>query len=737
MKFFIINILLIISIIDIFSQNSDTSKILNQVEIRAIKSNDFGRKNLNGVENGAIYEGKKTELIQLSKLTVNLATNNARQVFAKIPGLNIWESDGAGLQLGIGARGLSPNRTANFNTRQNGYDIAADPLGYPESYYTPPMEALDRIEVIRGAASLQYGTQFGGMLNFVFLQPDTSQRWNVHTRQTAGSFGFFGSYNRLKFASKDKRTAGVFIYQHRQGNGWRPNSKFGLDMAYLDLHRHVTERLEIGFEYTILKYLAQQAGGLTDAQFRQNPRQSLRARNWFSILWNLPSLSLDYNFDNGATWKTRLFGLSSNRQALGNLERINVVDFGGKRNLIRGDFKNYGAETRFLQHFFTKKDLKNTLLVGARWFEGNTRAQQGLGADGGDANFRFLRQDERLEDSDFDFHNQNFAAFSEYIFRLSPKLSLTPGIRFEYIKTASSGYYRQTTKDLAGNVVSDKIFDNNDTERTRRLLLMGIGLSWKPTYFMEMYANVSQNYRAINFTDLRINNPSLAVNPNIKDERGFTADWGIRGDWRNRINYDISAFGILYRDRIGQVLKADRPPLFLDYRYRTNIADAYYTGIEAYIEMDIYNLNKMYKSPHRLLWFVNGTILKARYFNTDDLSIKGKKVEMAPPYSLRSGLTYGYKNLLKASLSAHFVGEHFTDATNARQATGAVNGIVPSYTVADFSVSYNFFRTYTIEFSCNNIFNQMYFTRRAEAYPGPGIIPSDGRAFFVGLDIKF
>ena len=145
---------------------------LQRVEIKA-KAMATGR--LRAVEGLAIYEGKKTELIQVDGLTANLATNNARQVFAKVAGLNIWESDGAGLQLGVGGRGLSPNRTSNFNTRQNGYDMSADALGYPESYYTPPVEALERIEVVRGAASLQYGTQFGGLLNFVIRQPGRSE----------------------------------------------------------------------------------------------------------------------------------------------------------------------------------------------------------------------------------------------------------------------------------------------------------------------------------------------------------------------------------------------------------------------------------------------------------------------------------------------------------------------------------------------------------------------------------
>ncbi|MDF9797787.1 hypothetical protein OKW21_003050 [Catalinimonas alkaloidigena] len=141
---------------------------LDEVETSGKREEAFSISRLNSVEGTLIYEAKKNEVIRLEKLNANLATNNARQVFANVPGLNVWESDAAGLQLGIGGRGLNPNRTSNFNTRQNGYDIAADPLGYPESYYTPPMESLEKIEVVRGAASLQYGTQFGGMINFLF-----------------------------------------------------------------------------------------------------------------------------------------------------------------------------------------------------------------------------------------------------------------------------------------------------------------------------------------------------------------------------------------------------------------------------------------------------------------------------------------------------------------------------------------------------------------------------------------
>jgi Fe(3+) dicitrate transport protein len=72
-------------------------------------------------------------------------------------------SDG-GLQLSIGGRGLDPNRTSNFNTRQNGYDISADVLGYPELLCNT-YRSFGRSNY-SWCSLLQYGTQFGGLVNF-------------------------------------------------------------------------------------------------------------------------------------------------------------------------------------------------------------------------------------------------------------------------------------------------------------------------------------------------------------------------------------------------------------------------------------------------------------------------------------------------------------------------------------------------------------------------------------------
>src|ERR1700709_2461893 len=112
-------------------------KTLDSVKVRTSVP-AFGVTRLKDVDGAGIYAGKKSEVIVLKDITANTATNNSRQIYSKVARLNISENDGgAGIQLAIGGRGLDPNRTSNFNTRQNGDDISADALGYPQSYHTP------------------------------------------------------------------------------------------------------------------------------------------------------------------------------------------------------------------------------------------------------------------------------------------------------------------------------------------------------------------------------------------------------------------------------------------------------------------------------------------------------------------------------------------------------------------------------------------------------------------------
>src|SRR5690554_3405798 len=517
---------------------------LEMVEITVEENAGFGMTRMSSVYGNGIYAGKKNEVLLPAEIDANKATNSARQVYARIPGLNIWESDGAGIQLGIGVRGLSPNRTANINVRQNGYDINADALGYPESYYTPPLEAVERIEFVRGAASLQYGTQFGGMLNFVMNKGTSKKPLEITSRQTVGSNGLFSSFNSLG-GTKGKHSYYGF-YQYKRGDGWRDNSGFDVHTAYAAYTYSINDDWLITGDVTHMDYLAQQGGGLTDAQFDQNPRQATRNRNWFKVNWNIASINLDGKISNKSSINFRGFGLLANRQALGYLGSANRIDDETKnRDLIYGDFRNFGGELRFI-HRYDIAGRRNILLVGGRAYRGNTLSKQGSASAGFDAGFGFVNNE--ADKSDYNFDNINYALFAEQIIYFSERITLTPGIRYEYIDTKADGNYFTYLQ----NTVGDTLEVNEYTEtrkRDRGIVIGGVGLSYKRTDNLEYYGNISQNYRAINFSDIQIQNPSLRIDPNIQDERGFNADLGVRGG-NERFRYDVSVYYLAYKNRI-------------------------------------------------------------------------------------------------------------------------------------------------------------------------------------------
>lgn len=707
---------------------------LEEVTVEGSSQETFGIRRLRSVEGVTINDAKKNEVVVVDDITANLAADNSRQVFSKVPGLNIWQSDAAGVQLGIGGRGLSPNRSSNFNTRQNGYDIAADALGYPESYYTPPTRALKRIEIIRGAASLQYGTQFGGLLNFVFKDGPQNDPFRFTANQSVGSYGLFNSFSSAGGSAGHANYYG--FYQYKTSNGWRPNSQLDQHTTYLSFEYDVTPKLTINPEFTYMYYLAQQPGGLTDAEFEQDPSQSKRERNWFQVNWNLLAVKADYNFSPRTRLNTRFFGLKAGRDAVGNLGRIDRIDFGGERDLLKDDFRNWGNETRLIYRYPLLDNI-SVLLVGTRFYDGFTHRRQGDGTAGSDADFNYLNPG-NLEGSDFDLPSKNASVFVENIFNVTPKFSITPGLRFEYIRTEADGYYRNIVKDLAGNILVDERIEEQ-RERERSFVFFGVGASYKSSSSFELYANFSQNYRAINFNDIRVNLGSLEVDPNIKDERGFNVDLGIRGSRGNLFNYDVSLFHLSYQDRIGTVLKTEPNPKFNNlvdrtFRFRTNVADARIYGLETFAEVDLYNLLMGESKSTRLALFSNLSLITSEYAESQISGIEGNEVELVPKINFKTGFTFS-KNNFEASYQFSYVSEQFSDASNARRTPSAIEGIIPAYHVMDLSAEYGIGH-FNFEAGVNNLTDHKYFTRRATGYPGPGIIPAKARSFYLTVGVQ-
>ena len=708
------------------------SEELKEVEIIARKSKVFELSRLKDVEETTIYAGKKTEVIQVESSMANLATNNARQLYSQVAGLNIYQNDDAGLQLNIGGRGLDPNRTSNFNTRQNGYDISADVLGYPESYYSPPAEGLSEIQIVRGAASLQYGTQFGGLINFKMKAPNSLKPIEVITRNTGGSFGLYTNFTSLSGTS-EKWSYYTFV-NYKRGDGFRSNSGFESINVFGHIGYQLSLDTKITAEVTYLNYLAQQAGGLTDDMFEEDPYQSNRSRNWFEVDWFLYNIKLAHNFSDKTTFTFNFFGLNAQRNALGfRSNRVDQVDPGTERDLIKGSFGNFGFETRLVSSYRIG-EKNSTFLVGAKYYNASNSQQQGPGSDGSDPDFNFYFDDFPTypNQSDFDFPNLNVALFGENIFYLSNKFSVTPGIRFEYIKTQSNGFYREIRTDNAGNVIFDEIVEENRSFE-RAFLLLGVGLSYKANKALEVYGNISQNYRSVTFSDININNPAFAINPNIKDEDGYSVDLGIRGNYNRVLNYDVNAFSVFYNNRIGLVQKQlDDGRVVAE---RGNVGDAVMLGLESLLDFNLKQVIGM-GSEYWFNAFINSAFITSQYVRSEQPGIEGNEVEFVPRVNIKTGIRFGYKNLM-SNLQFTYVDRQFTDATNAVESNiSGIIGQIPAYEILDFSLAYTY-KIFRIEAGVNNLLDKAYFTRRATGYPGPGIIPSPPRNFFVTLQLKF
>lgn len=673
----------------------------------------------------------------MDNLNANVVTNTMRQVMAKVPGIHIWESDGSGIQIGIGARGLSANRSWEFNIRQNGYDISSDPFGYPEAYYTPQLQAVQRIQVVRGAGALQYGPQFGGMVNFVLRDgSDIKKPFLFETQNTAGSSGLFNSYNAI--GGDTKKVNYYAFYDHRNANGWRQNSRYYTNTGFGTIHYKINEKLKIGAEVMRWNMQSQQPGGLTDQQFADDAKQSFRSRNWFNITWNTVAVNMDYGFNTNTRLNVKIFTVAGDRNSIGYLKAINITDsinpatlHFDNRTVDIDRYKNIGAESRFLTDYKINR-LNSTLSAGLRYYHGNTkRYRNGKGDTGSEYNNNILSP----FPTDVDLKSNNFSAFAENIFHISDNLIIIPGVRYEHLNTTAAGRLSFNT-----NGSENKI---GDESRERNFILLGIGAEYHIAQ-TEFYGNYSEAYRPMLFSDLTASPTTDVIDENLKDARGYNIDIGYRGKVKDYLFFDISAYYLKYKNRIGLITQQKTDGSF--YNFRTNVGTSNSKGIEAMIEFNPVKAFVKNSNWGDVSFFISASQMDARYDDfkvvtkngnaLEESNLKDKKVENAPSTNIRTGSTYNFKNLsLTAQLS--YTSKTFSDANNTFTPTAnGQTGLIPSYTIGDISLSYKIKEEYNIKAGVNNIGNKRYFTRRAGGYPGPGLLPADGRSFYVSVGAK-
>jgi len=708
------------------AQKADTVKttVLDSVLIRASL-----QPSLPEVQGVYIFSGKKTNDIVPDASGANLAGNNARMVFSRIPGINVWEMDGAGTQVNIGTRGTDVHRSIEMNMRQNGYNTNSDMFGYPEDHYTPPMQAIREIQLVRGSAALQFGSQFGGMMNFVMKEGDTSRPFALESEQTAGSYKFFNSFNAV--GGTVGKVSYYAYFDQRSGDGWRPNAAFNYQSYYAGLTYRFNAKGSIALQFSRMNYRQQIAGGLTDAMFNQNSRQSNRSRNFFNPEINIPAILFNYELSPNTRLSVTSHYVGGQRNSVQFINTPNVADTINKtlgtynpRQVDRDYYSGFTTEARIL-HRYTLGQMNAVVTGGIRYFTEDTRRKQkGVGTIGSDFDLSLVKP----YGIDLRLHTNNYAVFAENLLRVTSRFSVTPGVRYEVIESSLKGVINNATFPVS-------------YRGKRNYPLFGAGLQYQVTNTSQLYGNVSQAYRPYIYASITPADQIGVIDPNLKDSKGYDGDLGYRGHAGDWLVFDVNAFYVYYGDRAGQ-LTLTRPDN-TTYLYTTNIGNAVAKGVEAYVEVSALKLvNGVHtRNSWDLRVFNSLAYDHARYTSGQlnngghNVDLKGHRVEGTPEWINRSGLILQV-GALKSTVQYSYVGKGFSDANNTPfNATGAT-GVVPAYHVWDWSADFAFLTHYHVSAGINNLADAKYFTRRINMYPGPGILPADGRTFYLSLGLK-
>ncbi len=676
------------------------------------------------VQDGVIYSGKKTEVIVMDSLHANLARDVERQILGRVPGAHFSETGGAGFPSnGVGFRGLDPTQSVEVNTRQNGVNIAADVYGYPETYYTPPAEALERIEVVRGAGSLAFGPQFGGVVNYVTQHGVANTRPTFSTAQTSGSFGFINSFSALSGGTVGWTYYGFAHY--RSEDGWRPNSDYRQAAGYASATYRASDRLTLGAELTVYRNRIHMGGGLSDDAFARDPSQSFRARNWLASPWNLAAVRAHYDVAPDVRLETTLSFLSSDRHLIwrngeGGAAAPDGIDPATgefvPREIERETFQNVTLESRLrIGHELFGRP--STLATGVRFLTGSMRRFEG-GPGSTRADF-----DMRLVGGTWEralrFRSHSAAAFAEELIHVTDRLSVTPGVRLEYLRSTAAGY-----TDV----------DSSFAPRTFANPLLGIGAEFALSAGTAVYANISEAYRPVLYAALTPFGSITRVDPALRTARGYNADIGWRGTVAGAIKFDVGAFYLGYHDRIGTRTALDASGEFSE---RANIGNSVHRGIEAYLELDPLSLaggEALTRSVGTLDLFTSFAYVDARYVSGP---FRTNRVEQAPRIVNRAGITYT-RGPVATTVQASFTGASFGDANNSLRSTAdETAGLVPAYTVLDGSARVRVAGWLTLSGGINNLADAQYFTKRTGEYPGPGILPGIARSFYAGIRATF
>ncbi len=675
-----------------------------------------------------------------------------QEMLELIPGINGYADDGfSNSRLSIGIRGLNPRRSSRVLILEDGIPIQPALYVYPNMYYNPPSERIDRVEVIKGSGAIKFGPQtMGGVINYYTRRPrnDFGGRLNLKAGENGYSsiFAEFGGWRNKKF----KPEVQVLF---KRGDGFRENNNFQQVNGTFKLNylkspdENIFLKANFNFEDSNATYT-----GLTKFSFDKDPKFNPKKDDNFKLFRTAVDLINTKRINSRFSKSTTAFVSYFDRRwwrendifiSVSDLNSSNptIQPYYNTGNLIRtGNGKdNFGILRTFyvfgLQQAYTLDrsifGYQSRLEFGGRvyWERFIDDKQSGSNTDSRSGIYYIPAATDKDKDVIVgQSHHYETTAFSGFISESVDVngFQVRPGLRFEIFE-------QERVDRLNGSLYQDK---------TLYVLLPGIGFS-KNIFGLQMFGGIHRGFTPPSSGALKIlsfGSNSKTSGLDLEAEKSWNKELGLRGDI-SIINFEASAFHI----GIENLVAAGRGTAF------KNLGKVNSVGLELNALLSLSKSLKILPDFHLSYTYLKTAVVDGRIISNvsgkvgSEVSIKDKELPYAPRHTLTTGISGNYFNSFSFRLDFRYVSKVYTDFENIEVEDNlGISGPISAYTFINLSADYQINSNYRIYFSGKNITDQVYIGSRLHSNPGQpqahlssGILPGPRRQINIGFEYLF
>ena len=632
------------------------------------------------------------------------------EALRKVPGVNVRDEEGFGLRPNIGIRGLNPVRSTKVTLLEDGIPLAYAPYGDNASYYHPPIDRYERIEVLKGAGQTLFGPQtIGGVINYI--TPTPPQKFGGFVSATAGHRDYFNGKAQVGGNGM------LLDYTRKQGDGARDNTDSVLnDLNFkmvLDLgsRQALTLRANYYTEDSTVTY-----SGITDAEYRNfGARYNPFKNDKFDIARTGLSATHEMELGKDAMLTTNVYYSQFNRDwwRQSSTTTDSQCGFAAARlasstvnpdacNSIQGRLRNFdtwGVEPRIkLVHtaFGVKSDLDAG--VKAHFEEQNRRQVNGASPT---ARTGTIVEDNLRETA-------AYSVFAQNRFLLD-KWTLTPGLRYEYIDSSR-------TNNLTGVTGAD----------TLGQWIPSLGGTYNPSKTMTVFAGVHRGFAPPRTEDII---GGTGTSTDVGPELSSNWELGVRTEPTAGTSLQVTLFRNDFARQIavGSIAGGSTPLAQGETLYQ-GVELSGKAGLPAGLYVrTAYTWLPTAEQTTPFTQVVGGALVSG--------SAAGNRLPYAPKNLLTAALGYA-AGAVDMQIEGGYVGEQFSDfastvavAPNGNGQTGLIN----DYTIWNAALNYHFKPERTTVFlTVKNLADKTYIVDRTR-----GILPGSPRLVQAGVKFAF